>query len=518
MLNLAAPLWLCGLALLPLIRWLHRGGRHRRTVAVARLGLWRGAELSLPAAGERRPPDPAWRRRALLAALLFIALSGPQWPLRQPAVTLWVDDSLSMLTREVQGTRLDVALGQARALLAQTPHGEVELRTLGDPWQRLGADTAPAVLARGAGRQEPAAPPAALLRADSQHWLLTDGAHARLFDWPGGRQPDRIVQVGSVTRNVGLERLAARRHPGDPQQVDLLIKLSNGGTVAETRELVVASATGEVARQTQRLEAGATSSVQVTMPAATSVRATLVPGDALAEDDVMVLDLAPLRRRRVAVDAACPAALRAAVSAHPGLGPALEAEAVLACGPGEGARAWPTVRVVAERTPVRLPGALQWSPTVDESRRVRLEGDVLQVAAQLALRAGDTTLMAIGDAPVIVSRAGAPALIDTALDFTAAPRAGGPEVPLLVNLMLESLLGAPLLDPIAVIDRGPLASRVAPAARAVVASRADARSPARGVSDGTAAVLLAALLVLVWEIVALARQWWRLRPAAASPA
>jgi hypothetical protein len=518
LLTLAAPLWLCGLALLPLIRWLHRGGRHRRTVAVAQLGLWRGAEVKLPAAGERRPPDPAWRRRALLAALLFIALAGPQWPPRQAAITLWVNDSFSMLTREVQGTRLDMALAQARALLAQAPHGDVALRTLGDPWRRQRADTDQAVLARGVGRQETAPPPAALLRGDSQHWLLTDGADARLFNWPGGRQPDRVIQVGAVTRNVGLERLAARLHPDDPQRVDLLIKLSNGGTVAETRELVVASAVGEVARRTQQLEAGATSVVQLTMPAAASVRATLVPGDALAEDDVMVLDLAPLRRRRVAVDAACPAALRAAVSAHPALALAADPDAVLACAPGGMVRTLPTVRMLAERVPVRLPGAPQWSPAVPEWRRVRLDGAELQVAAALARAPGDTTLLAIGEVPVILSRAGTPALIDSALDFTAPPRTGGTAMPLLVNLMFEQLLGAPLLDPIAVAERGPLASRVAPAERTVATTQAAAPAPARGVSDGTAAVLLTALLVLAWEIVALARQWWHLRPAAASSA
>ncbi len=53
---------------------------------------------------------------------------------------------------------------------------------------------------------------------DRLHWLLTDGAHSALFEWPGDSRPDRVVQVASVTRNVGLERLSARRNLNDPEQ------------------------------------------------------------------------------------------------------------------------------------------------------------------------------------------------------------------------------------------------------------------------------------------------------------
>ena len=214
-------MWLFGLLLLPVIRWLHRGGRQRRAVPVSRLDLWRRAAASSPAAGERRPPDPAWRRRALLTALLVVALAEPQLPEQRTDITLWIDDSLSMLTREEHGTRLAEGLAQVRSLLAEVPHADVEVRTLGDPWHSLGAltDATVATVVAGAGRKQPAAPPAALLRRDSLHWLLTDGAHAALFEWPGDSRPDRVIQVASVTRNVGLERLSARRNLNDPEQV-----------------------------------------------------------------------------------------------------------------------------------------------------------------------------------------------------------------------------------------------------------------------------------------------------------
>ena len=132
------------------------------------------------------------------------------------------------------------------------------MRTLGDPWHSLGAltEATVATLVAGAGRKEPTAPPAALLRRDSLHWLLTDGAHPALLEWPGDRRPDRIIQVAGVTRNVGLERLSARRNLNDPEQYDLLLKVTNGGTAAETRVVVIATDAGEIARSTHRLEAG----------------------------------------------------------------------------------------------------------------------------------------------------------------------------------------------------------------------------------------------------------------------
>ncbi|MDO9074388.1 MAG: hypothetical protein Q7U73_14095 [Rubrivivax sp.] len=513
---MAAPLWLVGLLLLPLIRWLHRGGRHRREVPVSRAGLWRGAAVSPPAAGERRPPDPAWRRRALLTALFFAALSGPQLPQQHPAVTLWIDDSLSMLTREAQGTRLVEGLAQARSLLAEIEGAQVEVRTLGDPWLDLGAltDATVETVLAGAGRQEPAAPPAALLRRDRLHWLVTDGADGALLDWPGGRRPDRVVQVDGITRNVGLERLSARRNLNDPQALDLLLKVTNGGTAAETREVIFATAAGEAARSTVRIDAGASALVSARVPESADVRATLQPGDALAEDDGIVLDLAPLRRRRVATDPGCPGPLVAAVGAHPALalvaGGGADVEAALDCGSPGAISGVATVRVLADLVPTPPRGAMQWSSSVAASSRIGLEIAGLRVAARLPVRPGDVVLLAAGDEPVIVSRAEPSRRLETSLDFAAPAIARGPEIPLLVNLMFEHLFGIRLLDAIAVADRGTAASRVAPAPRARAAEGARAPSESRFLRDWAPAFLVAALVVLLWEIVALGRQWLRL--------
>ena len=84
-----------------------------------------------------------------------------------------------------------------------------------------------------------------------------------------------------------------------------------------------------------------------------------------------------------------------------------------------------------------------------------------------------------------------------------------------MNLMFDRLLGGRLLDEIATMDRGPAASMVAPSkgvggsARSVAGAAvpSDSRFP----RDGSRSVLMAALLVLLWEIVALGLQAYRLR-------
>lgn len=524
MLSWASPWWLGGLLLLPLIRWLHRGGRQRRVLRVSRLALWQGRSANPATAGERLPPDPAWRRRALLAALLCIALAGPQLAQRDAAITLWVDDSLSMRARDVgpgAEMRLAAGLAQARAQLDQLAPAEITVRTLSDPWRERGPPDAAGVadLAAGAGRGEPAAPPAALLGPDRLHWLVTDGAHPALLDWPAGRRPDRVVLVAGGTRNVGLERLSARRHADDPDRIDVLVKLHNGGTAAESRELLLTSEAGELARSTQRLDAGASAFAVFTVPRSAELRARLQPGDALAEDDALELPLAALRPRRVAVDARCPQALLAALRAHPALqavaADAAPVDAALDCG-GMGRQAsGPAVLVRADRTPQRPAAAPSWSPDMAPSQRVDLDPSRLRTAAQLPPRPGDTVLLAAGDEALIVARAGPPKTIETSLDFAAMAAAAGPETPLLLNLMFEQLFDTPLLDAIALVERSPTASQVAASAPPAVATPASKTDTTSVLRDRSRPLLWAALLVLLWEVAALARQAWRLRPEAA---
>ena len=514
---MAAPWWLLGLALLPLIRWLHRGGRHRRAVVVPHLALWRGPAVNPAAQGRHTPPDPAWRRRALLAGLLVGALAQPQWPRSDLPVTLWVDDSLSMLTREADGSRLAEGLALARSQLAAAGVTDTDVRTLSKPWQRLGAladSTGDAVirgLSQGAG-PAPQAPPAALLDTGRRHWLLTDGAHPALQQWPAPFGPEHIIQVGAVHRNAGLQRASARQALDPPQRLELMFKVNNGGSMAERRTLVVRGPAGEISRTDLQLEAGASAWVQATMPWAAQVRADLQPADALVEDDRLVLDLAALAPVGVAMDAACPDTLRAVLAAHPALAVlaagAATARARVACGgadwPPQGPPPLPTLHLVADRNPSQAPGPLQWAASMPASARLAVDPQTLSLTGSLTAGLADQVLLAVAGQPVLVRRAGAINRLDTSVDLTS--REAGAGLPLLANLMLEQLLQRRLLGDLAVVDRGADAARVAPQALAASAAGPQIRAAGRRMADSARLLLALAALVLLWELLALGRQ------------
>ena len=135
---------------------------------------------------------------------------------------------------------------------------------------------------------------------------------------------------------------------------------------------------------------------------------------------------------------------------HPGLDvapyEASDVEAVLDCGSRASATGAPTLRVITTHTPTQVAGPVQWSSTLPESNGIMLDAGRLQMAARLQARPGDAVLLAAGDDPLIIARAGASKLIETSLDFGAMTAAAGPEMPLLVNLMFEHLFGKRLLE------------------------------------------------------------------------
>lgn len=529
--SLAQPWWLLGCLLLPVIRWLHRGGRHRRAWPVARLGLWSAAVAESASLNRLQPPDPAWRRRALLVTLMLCALATPQWPPSQQRITLWVDDSLSLLTREAQGTRLVLGLAQVRDLLAGVPEADVEVRTLGDPWRALplAGDSTLRTLAAGAGSRPTAPPPAALLSGGRLHWLLTDGADASVLAWPAGVRPQRVVTVGQTRRNVGLRRLAARRVPADGARLRLSIEARNGGESAEARELFVAVDDAAPLRVALQLDPGASVLRDLDVPlgaAASRVRVWLSPADALVEDDELALSLSPLGRRSVADDPACPATLRSAVVAHPALAllpaDAADVQFRLECGARAAASDVAVLGARAERMPFAVSGPLLWSASWPQARRIGLERRGVSIATRLDPRPGDEVLLAVGAEPVVVARGGKPPRLDVAIDFDALAGVRSSDVPLLVDLLFERLAGERLLDAVAAVERGAHASRVVPAASgpdlaASTAGRtasavASSAPPGPQLEQGARPLLLAAWLVLLWELAALVRQWRRLHP------
>jgi hypothetical protein len=161
-----------------------------------------------------------------------------------------------------------------------------------------------------------------------------------------------------------------RASPNDPDRIDPLLKVTN-----ETREVVFITDAGESARSRQRIEPRTSTFVTASIAESPRVRVRLEPGDALVEDDTIDLDLAPLRKRRVATDSTCPGMVVAAVASHPGLAvaaaDAADVQAALDCGSRASARDLATVRVVADIVPTPLQGPW-WSASVSESSRISL--------------------------------------------------------------------------------------------------------------------------------------------------
>jgi len=77
--ELWSPVWLAGLALLPLIRWLHRFHDARSRLPVSALFLWRTSHRIESAGRLPARPDPIWRLRGLFFTTLLLALAGPHW-------------------------------------------------------------------------------------------------------------------------------------------------------------------------------------------------------------------------------------------------------------------------------------------------------------------------------------------------------------------------------------------------------------------------------------------------------
>ncbi len=247
---------------------------------------------------------------------------------------------------------------------------------------------------------------------------------------------------------------------------------------------------------------------------ATTLNARLLPGDALADDDALRIDLAPLAPLPVTVDTGCPPSVARAVRAHPALqsSQAEAARLVIDCGAQPDAKGAARI-VLHQGAPTALDASrLFWSQAAADLQR-RL-ADHLPASTRGRLeppRPGDVVLLTGGTMPLIVSRAGSPRSVESVLDIGAPGFASGPGLPLLVAALADVALGEPLLGRTAGADRGDDSSRVVPLA--VTASPAHVAAAPAVAPLTILPLLLLALALLVWDTAALARQLARSRAA-----
>lgn len=501
-----APLWLLALLGVPLLRWLHRFSRQDRGHPVAALFLWRQAASETQ--GRRRgPPDPRWRLRALLLAVLALALARPVLEQADPrGIEVWVDDSPSMQTLEAGGSRLRLALARLDQELAEQGATDVGLRSLQDPALRLEwrgrARTDWPNQGRDTGRQDAAAarpPPAVSMTTDREHWLVTDGADAALNAWARQAPLQRVLQTGSVRDNVALTRLAVRPALQD-NAAHALLRVRNLGERMATRQLVLVANDRELHRETLELPPGQARERNLRLPDlhAGALLARLEPADALAWDDQLEVAHAALDPVRVDLDAACPQALHTVLRNHPRLvlRPGATDALPVRCGQ---AYSGPGLFFRQPTQPVPLDHAPGFAPPWPW-----LERDWLQADRSSPVDANEEILLGNRAQPLVSLQAAAPRRVTVHFDIARDRLIRQPEYPLLVDALLGTVLQRALLEETFAASRPATESRIAPrpVARGELPTRQADRSRARPLQPHA---LWLALLLLALDLRGAAR-------------
>jgi len=467
--GLGAPLWLAALAVLPVIRWLHRWQAPLIEVRTGGAFLWREASGPRPGAGAKRPPDPAWRLRALIAALVILALADPGWEQVGGRITVWIDDTLSMLAEEDGESRLAAGLERLADALDETPASAVTLRSLTDPaLARDGGepDSLQASTWQIGDAVQPSPPPAAIMKTDTVHWLVSDGADRRIADWAARAPISRSLLVGAAIENASVLRLAARRDPDEPTMARVLVVVANRGEQAQRRRLQLEADGNPVISHELEMAPGEARPLRIEIPVgARLLSARLGPGDALPADDRLTLDMTPLHALRARIDPGCPADLQRALTHHPGLvtrangGPA---SLQVTCGKSAVPGTPGIVFHTGATEPVTAP--LVRAAALAEIAEFQLQPDWLKAAAWPRDEASDgyETVLAAGERPLL--RRGPGPLVETVIDMANPGLTGQPEYAALVGTLVDLALGRPVLDPVALAERPAAESDIAPLA------------------------------------------------------
>lgn len=459
-----SPLWLLALLGVPLLRWLHRFSRQERGHPVAALFLWR--QVATETQGRRcGPPDPRWRLRALLLAVLALALARPVLEQADPrGIEVWIDDSPSMQTLEAGGSRLRLALERLDRELAKRGATDAVLRSLQDPalrveW-RVSARSGWQDHGRESERQDaagPRPPPTVSMAADREHWLVTDGADAMVNAWASQAPLRRVLQTGSVRDNVALTRLAVR--PAlQGNAAHALLRVHNLGEHVATRQLVLYANDRELHRELLDLPPDQARELSLRLPDLHSgaLHARLEPADALAWDDQLRVAHAALDPVRVDLDASCPHALHTVLRNHPRLAMRQGATDALPVRCGQ-AGSGPGLFFKQPTQPLPLEYAPSFAPPWPW-----LERDWLQADRSSPIGANEEILLGNRAQPLVSLQAAAPRRVTVHFDIAQDSLIRQPEYPLLVDALLGTVLQRALLDETFVASRPATESRIAP--------------------------------------------------------
>jgi hypothetical protein len=471
-LSVATPIWLLGLAVIPLVWWLHRLGDPDAAVPVSAAFLFYGQADETNTRHRLPRANPLWILRAALLSLLVLALAGLSLP-RNPErhLTVWFDDSLSMRASEAGLSRTAIAARRLGEALDEADPTTVRVRALGDHRREFdvsapAGESRIAAIAGWAETLDPGTPEIPFaLPPETEHWLVSDGADQQVNAWIGDARFSRRIAVGSATENAAVTALMARRALPRSELPYGSVRVRNLGA-ADNRRTLTVRADGEIILDEDvSITPGGSIVRSFRLPAdAARVVARLRPDDALALDDTLEIALDGLRPVVVDFDDRCGSHFRSALSANPGLdvraGSGGETALTVRCAPSPDPPPPPSISVHTAIDYQPATGPAQWHRAVPELSGMSLDPSWLLLNPESAPPLSDQTLLSSPGTglSLIDLQAGA---IDVFLNFVSAPLVERPEYPLLVNALVELALERPVLDPVIRTARTPAESRIA---------------------------------------------------------
>ena len=472
--DLAAPAWLLALALVPLVRWLHRFHAGGKTLRVPILFLWREAGAEPSAGARRRDPDPAWRRRAGIVALLVLTLVGPAWTLPETRhIAVWIDDSPALFAQESDGRdRLALAAEALAKQLGESGAAEADLHALHRPGAILRVAAGPAATLEQRLRAwlpepgpGPLAPPPPA--PTGERWLLSAGTDPRVKASLAGTRFRRVIPLGVATENQAVLRLAVRPSLRSAGELRGLAEVVNAGLAPATRVMELRCGGTAFATSNLTVAPGERAIQAFALPPGSEERlaAVLLPpgADALPLDDTLELGQTPTAAAApIATEGPCPPAVRAVIAAHPGLRPAapVQAELRVLCG-GDGVPPGPPTLWLPAGSGA-APTAVEpvWAEELAGAMPPRLAVTWLHPIEAPAGTRG-RTLLAAGRTPLVIEQ-DRPRRILLLFAVDAGGLAARPELPALIGLLLDRLAGRELLLPDVSAARNPAAANIAP--------------------------------------------------------
>ncbi|QYZ65004.1 MAG: hypothetical protein HPY30_02765 [Gammaproteobacteria bacterium (ex Lamellibrachia satsuma)] len=509
MIGLGAPLWLLLLSGLPLLRWLHRFQRQGHIRPTAALFLWRRIQTEGAAGNAPTRPDPRWRLRAVIAALLVLALSDPyRETISGIPMEVWLDDSLSQFTQEGGKTRLQRGIDRLTQRVEKEHPSSLILHSLGNPtvtWvidPQSDSDWISELKQWGNDpRGEPHPPAPALMHRNNRHILLTDGADVRLSHWLKSAPFSEIIQTGRSTGNLSLTRLAIRPSPDTPSAAQGLVELRNSGESEMNARLILIQRGREIESWLVKLPPGERKlldfAADLSYPADLIARLHAA-GDSLPLDNELRLPLSSaLKPIAVKVTGECGLYLSAFLQSHPGLEQSERNPGIfIDCDNIQTSAGTPLLRLHSggNHQTTHSPG--HWHVKEGVQHLSIHRGLAFIREESEATSSGVTLLSADGHSLIRETRTPAQT-IDVYLDLQQPGFAHSPEYPLLLSALIERMLQSPLAESLVSTSRDPDASRITPLALSEASNRLVADHSKQQVSITSLPIIAALVLLLI---------------------